>query len=168
MSASGSARYSRLIDAAWRMAFRVGYPVAVSWWRLRRPRHEGVLVAVYVGAALLLVRSSYRIAWNFPGGSIRRGEAPEAAARRELAEEIGLLGHDVLPCGIACGLWDGRRDKVHFFELRLDKPPTLQLDNREIVAARLVSPKELYGMLLTGPVTAYLERIPSLGGQPMG
>lgn len=150
------------------MAFRLGYPVAVRWWRLRRPQHEGVLVAVYVGAALLLVRSSYRSAWNFPGGSIRRLEAPEAAARRELAEEIGLLAHDMLPRGIACGIWDGRRDKVHFFELRLDNPPALQLDNREIVAARLVSSEELCGLLLTGPVTAYLEQMSPLRGQPMG
>jgi 8-oxo-dGTP diphosphatase len=145
------------------MAFRLGYPVAVSWWRLRRPQHEGVLVAVYVGTSLLLLRSSYRIAWNFPGGSVRRGEAPEAAARRELAEEIGLLTNDILPRGTACGIWDGRRDKVHFFELRLDKLPALQPDNREIVEARLVSPEELGGMLLTGPVAVYLERAPPLG-----
>ena len=39
-----------------------------------------------------MVRSSYLIAWNFPGGIIRRGETPEMAARRELTEEIGLVG----------------------------------------------------------------------------
>jgi len=158
MTARSTARYSRLIDAAWRMAFRLGFPVAVSWWRLRRPRHEGVLVAVYVGASLLLVRSSYRIAWNFPGGSIRRGETPESAARRELAEEVGLVAHDIRPHGVVCGIWDGRRDTVQVFELRLDGPPTMQLDNREIVEARLLSPEELFGMRLTGPVAAYLDQ----------
>jgi 8-oxo-dGTP diphosphatase len=166
MSSLGPARSSKLIDAAWRMAFRLGFPLARLWWRLRRPRHEGALVAVHVGAALLVVRSSYRTAWNFPGGSVRQGEAPEAAARRELAEEIGLTAHSMLPRGVASGIWDGRRDQVHFFELRLDRLPELQLDNREIIAARLVLPEELRGMRLTAPVAVYLRGPLSPDGDP--
>ena len=73
-----------------------------------------------------------------------------------MAEEIGLAGYPLLPAGTASGIWDGRPDQVHFFELRLDQLPELRLDNREIVAARLVLPDELPGMALTGPVTAYL------------
>jgi len=116
-------------------------------------------VAVYVGQALLLVRSSYSIEWNFPGGGVRPGKTPELAARRELAEEIGLAG--ALPLvakGDVQGLWEGRRDKVPFFELRLDRLPELQLDKREIIGARLISPSELRGMALTGPVAVYLGR----------
>ena len=89
------ARPSTIRNAAWRTAYRIGFPLARIWWRVRRQRHEGALVAVHVGPALLLVRSSYRIAWNFPGGTIRRGETPEMAARRELAEEIGDRPHGV-------------------------------------------------------------------------
>ena len=121
-------------------------------------------MAVFVGRALLLVRSSYRIEWNFPGGSVRRGEAPEVAAQRELAEEIGLAAYPLIPAGDACGIWDGRRDHVHFFELRLDRLPELLLDNREIISARLILPGEWRGMALTGPVAAYLGRTPSPGG----
>ena len=117
------------------------------------------MVAVYIGPALLLVRSSYRIGWHLPGGGVRRGEMPEAAARRELAEEIGLAASALLPAGVICGIWDGRRDRVHFFELRLVELPKLKLDNREIIAARLTSPSELHRMVLTGPVAAYLGKI---------
>jgi 8-oxo-dGTP diphosphatase len=130
------------------------------WWRLRRQRHEGALVAVYVGRTLLLVRSSYRTEWTLPGGSIRRGETAEAAARRELAEEIGLAAQALFRAGDACGIWDGRRDHVHFFELRLDRLPKLHLDNREIIAARLIPPGELRSIPLAGPTAAYLGRTP--------
>lgn len=146
-----------LIDAVWRMALRVGFRLARVWWHVRRPRHEGALVAIYVGQALLLLKSSYRAEWNFPGGSIRPGEAPEAAARREMEEEIGLASCPLVPAGSASGIWDGRRDQVYFFELRLDRMPELRLDNREIVAAQLASPEQLRGLALTGAVVAYLS-----------
>jgi 8-oxo-dGTP diphosphatase len=81
---------SRPLDAAWQLVFRLGFPVARALWRLRGARPEGALVPVYVDRALLLVRSSYQVEWNFAGGGVKRGEMPEAAARRELAEGIGL------------------------------------------------------------------------------
>jgi 8-oxo-dGTP pyrophosphatase MutT (NUDIX family) len=144
------------IDFVWRMVLRLGYRFARVWWQLRRPRHEGALVAIYVGQALLLVKSSYRPEWNFPGGSLHPGETPDAAARREMEEEIGLSSYALRPAGSVCGNWEGRRDRVHFFELHLDRMPELRLDNREIVAAHLVSPEELHGIALTGAVVAYL------------
>jgi 8-oxo-dGTP pyrophosphatase MutT (NUDIX family) len=91
---------------------------------------------------------------------------PEAAARRELVEEIGLVASALLPAGVACAIWDGRQDRVHFFELRLVELPKLHLDNREIIAARLTSPSELRSMVLTGSVTAYLSRANRLGCDP--
>jgi 8-oxo-dGTP diphosphatase len=96
---SCSFRGMRLINFAWRIAFRLGFRVARLWWRLTQPSHQGAMVAVYVGSALLLVRSSYRAEWHLPGGGIRRGETPEAAARRELAEETGLCASALLPAG---------------------------------------------------------------------
>ena len=144
------------IDLFWRTVFRLAFPLARLWWRLRQPTHEGALVAVHVGSELLLVRSSYRTEWNFPGGGMRRGETPQTAARRELAEEIGLDVTMPAACQVRHGIWDGRRDRVHFFELRLDRLPRLRLDNREIVAARLMSADELRRVRLTAPVAAYL------------
>jgi 8-oxo-dGTP diphosphatase len=42
------------------------------------------------GEELLLVRTSYRSGWGFPGGLLNRGEEPAAGALRELQEETGL------------------------------------------------------------------------------
>jgi 8-oxo-dGTP pyrophosphatase MutT (NUDIX family) len=138
------ARSATRFDMAWQMAFRLGFPLARLWWRLLRRQHAGALVAIHVGEALLLMRSSYRIAWNFWAAESGTVKTTEVAARRELAEEIGLtLEATLLPVCNACGVWDGRQDHVRFFELRLSRLPVLQLDYREIVAAQLFSPDEL-------------------------
>jgi predicted NUDIX family NTP pyrophosphohydrolase len=45
-------------------------------------------------------RRKDRGAWQIPKGAIDPGEQPEAAARREVAEEIGLeLAFDLIPLG---------------------------------------------------------------------
>jgi len=158
MSDPARARPATLLDVAWQTAFRLGFPLARLWWRFRRQSHEGALAAIHVGRSVLLVRSSYRNEWNFPGGGIRPDETPEAAVRRELTEEIGLTSCDgLLPAGQANGVWDGRQDRVHFFELRLDRLPPLQLDHREIIAVQLFSPDDVCRLAVTGPVTAYLK-----------
>jgi 8-oxo-dGTP diphosphatase len=159
MSRNSPWRNSSVFDPLVRTALRLAFPLLTRWWRLRDQEHEGAQVAIWVGESLLLTRSSYRTDWNLPGGGIERGEDPEAAARRELAEEIGLTEIELIPRGSANGRWDGRRDHVWFFEARLDRLPELRPDNREIVEARLVSRNELSELAVTGPVAAYLRDI---------
>jgi 8-oxo-dGTP pyrophosphatase MutT (NUDIX family) len=144
------------VDLAWQTAYRVGFPLARIWWRLRRDRNEGALVAIRVDGALLLVRSSYRREWNFPGGGVRAGEAPDAAARRELMEELGVSVPVLNGAGVFTGLCEGRRGRVHLFELHLEEAPALRLDGREIIAARLVPPGDVATFRLTPPVAAYV------------
>ena len=152
-------RAATSLDVACQLVYRLGFPVARMCWRLSRTRHEGAVVAIYVDQSLLLLRSSYRREWTFPGGGVRSGESPEEAARRELAEEIGLKPDRMSAAGSVRGIWDGRRDHVHLFELRLQHPPELNIDNREVVGARLVPIRELPMMPVTGPVAAYLQQI---------
>lgn len=160
MIVASSPNQSSLVDGIWRLVLSVGFPVARAWWRLHRPTHRGALVAIHVDRSVLLLRSSYRTAWNFPGGSLNRNETPEMAARRELAEEIGFDDPAPLsPAGEARGLWDGRRDTVSFFTLRLNALPELRLDNREIVEARLVPLATIREFALTEPVRAYLDTV---------
>jgi 8-oxo-dGTP pyrophosphatase MutT (NUDIX family) len=139
------------------MIYRLGFPIARIWWLIRRPRHEGALVATYIGSDLLLLRSSYRRGWNFPGGGLQRFETPEQAARREFQEETGLLVPTLKPQGNIQGFWDSRHDNVYFFELHLDAMPDLKIDNREILEARLVPPEAIKEIRVTGPVAAYLK-----------
>ena len=39
---------------------------------------------------VLLIRQSYRNHWGLPGGLLKKHEAPDDAALREIAEEVGL------------------------------------------------------------------------------
>jgi len=149
---------SQLTDRAWRTAYRLAFAAAKLWWKLRRPRHEGALVAVHVMHNLLLLRASYRTAWNFPGGGVKKGENPEAAARRELFEETGLSAGPLVPAARLTGIWLCRRETVHVFEWRPNELPPLRLDNREIVAARLVPLSEWRQTEVTEPVAAYLQQ----------
>ena len=49
----------------------------------------GVLFTDYDGR-VLLVQPSYKPTWELPGGVVEAGESPRAAARREVAEELGI------------------------------------------------------------------------------
>lgn len=66
------------------------YAVARRWYAWRRPARSTVAVAVWYGGRVLTVAHSYKAGRTLPGGGLRRGEAPERGAARELREETGL------------------------------------------------------------------------------
>ena len=147
------------MDRLWRLAYRLGFRAARLWWRLRRPAHDGAVVAVWWDGRILAVQQSYRANLSWPGGGIGRGEEPREAARRELREELGL---EVAPDDLVLARemvveWDFRREHVRVFELRLHEEPSLRIDNREVVAARFVEPRALLAEAVLPPfIPAYL------------
>ena len=126
-----------------RLAYRAAHAVRLRYWRWRKPRIHGcTIIARDGGGRLLLIRPSYGGSlWQFPGGGMKAGSDPLAAARREFVEETGL----VLAAARSLGAHDrwlaGATNVVHIVVGAAEGAP--QVDNREIVAAAWFDRTEL-------------------------
>lgn len=93
---------------------------------------------------LLFVRQSYRERWGVPGGLLKRGEEPAAAAKREVFEEVGLRIDLIGEPAIVVDPSPQRIDLV--YRAKPSSPADLE-DMRargpEIVEARWFAPDEL-------------------------
>ncbi|KIU27061.1 hypothetical protein SR41_11370 [Sphingomonas melonis] len=125
-----------LIDLAYRLRRRA---MALVGWRTR-----GVKVMAFdASGRVLLVRHRYGRSdlWMLPGGGIGRGEAPIAAALRELMEETGCR----LDAAEVVGRWEaraeGRRDTVWL--VRGTTTDTPQIDGVELAEASFFPPDAL-------------------------
>jgi len=104
---------------------------------------------------LLLVRKQGSGVFIQPGGKIEPGETPEAALRRELAEEIAvtLQAEAVEPLGLfeaPAAHEPGALLRAHLFAVRLDREPTARAEIAEIVWADPEDP----GAVPMAPLTA--------------
>jgi 8-oxo-dGTP pyrophosphatase MutT (NUDIX family) len=120
-----------VINACFRSAYRLAYPLAKRWWAWRG--HNGTAIAVWVGDRVLVVRHSYKPGLRLPGGGVKAGEDHMLAAIRELQEETGLI----VAAADMVQLMEtyGKFGKRSIFEVQLDAEPELTVDQREIVYA---------------------------------
>lgn len=125
----------RLPIALRRLGYRLAYRALRVYWFLLRPKLSGVKCVLTDRDEVLLVRHTYgpRV-WELPGGAIKRREPPLSAARREIAEELGVSIDDWHSLGAVAVTFDHRTDHVHCFQAEL---PTreLTIDRGEIAAA---------------------------------
>lgn len=100
-----------------RLAYRIAYRLLQLYTFVWRPEVRGTMVAVLDGDRVLLVRHTYgdRRRWELPGGWMHADEEPAVAARREVAEELGI---DVVlddGSGRIDGDWDFKREHLSWF-----------------------------------------------------
>ena len=87
--------------------------------KLLRWKTKGVKVMLFnADGELLLIRNTYGRShlFVFPGGGIKRGETPDAAALRELQEEVGIACEEMRLLSVHRNEAEGQRDTIHLFE----------------------------------------------------
>ena len=97
---------------------------------------------------VLMVKASYKDEWTFPGGVVDEDESPQAAALRELQEEVGvtLRPDDIQFLGVVYSAPnDGFKDRYNFaFYTNVATEDTpLTLDPSEIEFAEWVPISEI-------------------------
>jgi 8-oxo-dGTP pyrophosphatase MutT (NUDIX family) len=103
-----------------RAAIRVAYAGLRAYWFVVRPRVVGVKCVLTHGDDVLLVRHTYgNRAWDLPGGTVRRREAPRDAAEREMHEELGRRVGDWTSLGELYVNTNHHDDNLHLFQARV-------------------------------------------------
>lgn len=119
------------------LAYRCAQALRLAWWRLARPSVYGAKVVVLSpDHHVLLIRHSYarRDQFMLPGGGVRRGEDPAAAAVREVAEETGIAISGLRLHGRFLDTAKGARNHISIYVADADRGEP-QVDGREIVEA---------------------------------
>jgi len=97
--------------------------------RRRRPHVRAAVVVLEHGGRWLVQRRPATGLlpglWEFPGGRIERGETPEGAARRELAEETGFEVGGLKPLGTARHAYSHFTVELHAFAGRCRERPEM-------------------------------------------
>ncbi len=128
---------------AHRAAFRLAHALRKLWWRLRKPHLSGCrIIARDPAGRVLLVRHSYGSGhWMLPGGGLKRGEDPLAAAAREFAVETGCELGDAGRIAVTTEPLAGTVNTVHVIAGTCTGAP--RADGREIVEAEFFAPGDL-------------------------
>lgn len=82
------------------LIYKVLFPLARLYWLIVPTKIYGVRCLIVRDGCLLMIRHTYGDrSWSLPGGAIKRAESLEAAAMREVQEEVGITLQEVRPLG---------------------------------------------------------------------
>jgi 8-oxo-dGTP diphosphatase len=148
-----------LLDRGYQVAYVCAYRAMRLYWEIAHPTTAGALAMLWNQGELLLIRNSYVPYFSLPGGYIRRGEAPERAVVRELAEEVGVTANqsDLTLVFDGTHPWEGKNDHVRIFSLDVAVRPDVQVDHREVIEASWWSPERALALTLFPPLRTVLQ-----------
>jgi 8-oxo-dGTP pyrophosphatase MutT (NUDIX family) len=134
---------------------RTGYGVV----RFKK-RGVGVVPIDAEGRTLLVGQWRYplgRYLWEIPQGGYAMNEAPLAAAKRELREEIAFVGQswrEILDMDMSTALTDEHVTCFLAWDLRMDRP---EPDPQEVLAVRRVAFADAVEMVWRGEISDALS-----------
>ena len=84
----------------WQPLYQLANTLRHIYWFIFHPNTRGVKVVIEFEGKYLFIRHGYGSRrWTLPGGGINRAEPPEAAAKREVWEEVRLDLNMLRPIG---------------------------------------------------------------------
>jgi 8-oxo-dGTP diphosphatase len=149
-----------VLDLFFRVAYRFAYRGMRVYWKVRRPRTHGALVAIWHDNKILLIRNSYVPYYSLPGGYVHRHETSTEAVLRELLEETGVRA-EASQLRLALDQhheWEGKREHIEIFELDVKERPNIEVDNREVVRAEFFEPEKALRLDLFRPLRQVIEQ----------
>ncbi len=115
-----------------RLFYKFILPFRKIYWFVFRPKTYGVKALIEHNGKFLIIRNSYgHKYWTFPGGSKRKDETPEAGAKREVREEVGILLENLVSLGTYFSRRQHKRDTVYCFYSKVDSD-LFKIDNNEV------------------------------------
>ncbi|HNP27038.1 MAG TPA: NUDIX hydrolase [Nitrosomonas sp.] len=136
------------------------YALACCWYAWVQPSRTTAAVAVWHKDKILLVTHSYKNGYSLPGGGMRRHEAPEYGAARELLEETGI---EIEPATLRLADVSTRmsrygKRKTYLFEVQLDDVPQIHVNGWEITTGSLVDAREACVLGRSADLRRYIEK----------
>lgn len=124
--------------------YRAGYPLALLYWAISKPKIDAATCIIENEGSYLLVRHTYgrRAVWRSPGGALKQGEDPCDAATREVREEVGLELEGIRSIGHKRMQSSNRNVILHIF-YGTSSTRDLKLDRGEIKEAKWFSADKL-------------------------
>jgi len=146
------------------LVIRTGYKIAYIGWSCFKfifiRKTFGAQVVVWNNEKMLLVKSSYRNNFSFPGGYLKKNEPSIFGALRELQEETGLQLQKEQLCFYQLFKESCQNTDVNNFIyeafLDSDLQKNITVDGQEIIEANFFKMNEVSSLPLDSNVLQYL------------